>query len=342
MDFISSHCCTTGDIVPVLVTGWCYRSRSIAWRRLAVTPLSLPSSFRWLLLASQEQRFLLFCWLLQRLPFWSLWTRLLRQHYDWTIALHFSSLTYLFPFCFAASICTVGHEYILLNKASTNHNGWKPCHICAQPCLVDCLKLKIPFLLLCCFLSSCHLIFLCAATICTVAYEYIVPANLIWVVVVPAVFIMWQTGKLPGPYNLEFWLIAYFGVYKKCWQDIWSIALTLFQWAWVHFSPHMKVLNLQWCDHCDIKPLLLAGYLGYLTDTVSVGMSRLKTLSPFSLRMNCKAIWHCDVTASAGRASRASHGHYFNGPDQSDHVSDHVVDKIIYQCVRSCVRPDHF
>ncbi|KAF5829447.1 hypothetical protein DUNSADRAFT_16071 [Dunaliella salina] len=67
--------------------------------------------------------------------------------------------------------------------------------------------------------------------ICTVAYQYIVPNNLIWVVVVPMVFIMWQSGRVPGPFNLEFWLIAYFGVYKKCWGDILWAARALFQWA---------------------------------------------------------------------------------------------------------------
>jgi hypothetical protein len=42
-----------------------------------------------------------------------------------------------------------------------------------------------------------------------VAYEYIVPNNLLWAVVVPAVFLTWQTGSVPGPLNLEFWLIGW-------------------------------------------------------------------------------------------------------------------------------------
>ena len=57
----------------------------------------------------------------------------------------------------------------------------------------------------------------CAAILCSIAYQYIVPNHLIWVAVVPMVFILWQTGKVPGPFDMEFWLIAYFGVYKKCW-----------------------------------------------------------------------------------------------------------------------------
>jgi len=67
--------------------------------------------------------------------------------------------------------------------------------------------------------------------LCVVAYEYVVPAHLVWVAVVPAMFIMWQTGKLPGPGNMEFWAIAYFGVYKRCWGDVLGLARALFVWA---------------------------------------------------------------------------------------------------------------
>lgn len=70
-----------------------------------------------------------------------------------------------------------------------------------------------------------------AAILCTVAYQYIVPNHLLWVVVVPMVFIMWQTGRIPGPLDLEFWLIMYFGVYKKCWADVVGVARALFLWA---------------------------------------------------------------------------------------------------------------
>jgi hypothetical protein len=48
-----------------------------------------------------------------------------------------------------------------------------------------------------------------AAILATVAYEYIVPNNLLWAVVVPAVFLAWQTGSVPGPMNMEFWLIGW-------------------------------------------------------------------------------------------------------------------------------------
>lgn len=63
------------------------------------------------------------------------------------------------------------------------------------------------------------------------AYQYIVPNHLVWVLVVPFMFIMWQTGEFPGPFTMEFWLIMYFGVYKKCWGDVTTIARMLFQWA---------------------------------------------------------------------------------------------------------------
>ncbi len=71
----------------------------------------------------------------------------------------------------------------------------------------------------------------CAAILVAVAYQYITPANLIWTVVVPAVFIVWQTGRLPGPNTLDFWLIAYFGVYRKCWPDVVAAARLLFSWS---------------------------------------------------------------------------------------------------------------
>lgn len=54
----------------------------------------------------------------------------------------------------------------------------------------------------------------------TIAYEYIVPNNLVWAVVVPFCLILIQTGEMPTPFTLEFWLIAYFGFYLKCWPEV--------------------------------------------------------------------------------------------------------------------------
>lgn len=57
------------------------------------------------------------------------------------------------------------------------------------------------------------------------------PNHLVWAVVVPALFIIWQTGRLLTPFNLEFWLIAYFGLYKKCWGDVLGLCRMMFCWA---------------------------------------------------------------------------------------------------------------
>ncbi|GFH29227.1 uncharacterized protein HaLaN_27860 [Haematococcus lacustris] len=67
--------------------------------------------------------------------------------------------------------------------------------------------------------------------LCTVAYEYLVPNHIIWAVVVPTLFIIFQTGSMLHPGNMEFWLIAYFGLYKKCWSDVMWLASVLFQWT---------------------------------------------------------------------------------------------------------------
>lgn len=59
-----------------------------------------------------------------------------------------------------------------------------------------------------------------AAILCTVAYEYLVPNHFLWAIIVPITFIFIQSGEFPSPRGLEFWLIAYFGFYKKCWPDL--------------------------------------------------------------------------------------------------------------------------
>ncbi len=70
-----------------------------------------------------------------------------------------------------------------------------------------------------------------AAVLCTVLYEYIAPSHLVWVVVVPVVFLMWQYGRIIGPGDLEFWLIAYFGVWQKCRGDLFALISALCVWA---------------------------------------------------------------------------------------------------------------
>ncbi|GAX74684.1 hypothetical protein CEUSTIGMA_g2132.t1 [Chlamydomonas eustigma] len=63
--------------------------------------------------------------------------------------------------------------------------------------------------------------------ICAYTYQQLVPNHLIWAVVVPATFILFQSGELPGPWGVEFWYIAYFGFYQKCWPEVSSWLATI-------------------------------------------------------------------------------------------------------------------
>ncbi len=74
----------------------------------------------------------------------------------------------------------------------------------------------------------CRLLIPVAWTIC---YQLLVPNNLIWSVLVPLCFITWQDGRVPGPGQLEWWLIMYFGLYMKCCDQVcWLAALFLKWW----------------------------------------------------------------------------------------------------------------
>ncbi|PNH04801.1 hypothetical protein TSOC_008943 [Tetrabaena socialis] len=53
-----------------------------------------------------------------------------------------------------------------------------------------------------------------------VAYEYLVPNHFLWAVVGPIALLTWLSGELTTPATPEFWLIAYFGFYRKCWPDV--------------------------------------------------------------------------------------------------------------------------
>eukprot|EP00879_Flechtneria_rotunda_P004925 GHRR01005199.1.p1 GENE.GHRR01005199.1~~GHRR01005199.1.p1 ORF type:complete len:302 (+),score=81.01 GHRR01005199.1:600-1505(+) len=64
----------------------------------------------------------------------------------------------------------------------------------------------------------------------TICYQIVVPDSLIWSVVVPVCFITWQNGRLPTPANLEWWLIMFFGLYWKCWDQVCGILALLFKW----------------------------------------------------------------------------------------------------------------
>jgi len=67
--------------------------------------------------------------------------------------------------------------------------------------------------------------------LCTIAYQYIVPANLMWTLVVPAMFFLWTHGRLPSPSDMQFWLILWFGVYLKSRHQVVDIARAVFSWA---------------------------------------------------------------------------------------------------------------
>jgi hypothetical protein len=64
----------------------------------------------------------------------------------------------------------------------------------------------------------------------TLAYLYLVPNNLLWAVAVPLLAIFWNTGSLPHPGNLQWWLIMVFGLYGKCWPQVCGAAGALLAW----------------------------------------------------------------------------------------------------------------
>lgn len=65
----------------------------------------------------------------------------------------------------------------------------------------------------------------------TICYQAVVPNNLIWSVLVPLCFITWQDGRVPGPGQLEWWLIMVIGLYMKCWDQICWLVSALCQWG---------------------------------------------------------------------------------------------------------------
>jgi hypothetical protein len=65
----------------------------------------------------------------------------------------------------------------------------------------------------------------------TVCYQAVVPNNLLWAVFVPLCLIAWQSGRVPGPGQLEWWLTMYLGLYLKCWDQVCWLAAALFQWC---------------------------------------------------------------------------------------------------------------
>ncbi|PNW73624.1 hypothetical protein CHLRE_13g566250v5 [Chlamydomonas reinhardtii] len=52
-----------------------------------------------------------------------------------------------------------------------------------------------------------------------VAWEYLVPNHLVWAVLAPLALLTWMSGRLPTPATPEFWMLAYFGFYRKVWPD---------------------------------------------------------------------------------------------------------------------------
>ncbi|EFJ51594.1 hypothetical protein VOLCADRAFT_120477 [Volvox carteri f. nagariensis] len=55
--------------------------------------------------------------------------------------------------------------------------------------------------------------------IAIISYEWLVPNHFLWAVVAPVALLGWLTGRLATPATPEFWMIAYFGFYRKCWPD---------------------------------------------------------------------------------------------------------------------------
>lgn len=54
-----------------------------------------------------------------------------------------------------------------------------------------------------------------AAILVIVAWEYLVPNHLVWAVLAPLALLTWMSGRLPTPATPEFWMLAYFGFYRK-------------------------------------------------------------------------------------------------------------------------------
>jgi hypothetical protein len=63
----------------------------------------------------------------------------------------------------------------------------------------------------------------------TLCYQALVPNHLLWSVFVPLCFITWQNGTVPGPGQLEWWLVMGCGT-VKCWDQICWLAALLFRW----------------------------------------------------------------------------------------------------------------
>ncbi|KAG2498477.1 hypothetical protein HYH03_003730 [Edaphochlamys debaryana] len=53
-----------------------------------------------------------------------------------------------------------------------------------------------------------------------VCYEFIVPNHFLWSVVAPVALLCWLSGRLATPDTPEFWLLAYFGFYRKAWPEL--------------------------------------------------------------------------------------------------------------------------
>ncbi|GFR43986.1 hypothetical protein Agub_g5131 [Astrephomene gubernaculifera] len=53
-----------------------------------------------------------------------------------------------------------------------------------------------------------------------VCYEFLVPNHFLWAVVAPFGLLAWLSGRLPTPDTPEFWLLSYFGFYRKCWPGL--------------------------------------------------------------------------------------------------------------------------
>ncbi len=54
----------------------------------------------------------------------------------------------------------------------------------------------------------------------TVTYEWLVPNHVVWALVVPWAIGSWLRGTPIEPPSLEFWLLAYFGFYRKLWPSL--------------------------------------------------------------------------------------------------------------------------
>ncbi|KAF8071136.1 hypothetical protein HT031_001218 [Scenedesmus sp. PABB004] len=64
-----------------------------------------------------------------------------------------------------------------------------------------------------------------------VCYQVVVPASLLWSVLVPYCLLAWQGGRLPGPGQMEWWVIMAYGLAWKCGDQVLALLAFFLKWS---------------------------------------------------------------------------------------------------------------